>query len=56
MHWPKKPATQKNFQQALSLGQFYSLLSRVKSHDKVLQLNFEPEDIKISELALDEMV
>ena len=34
----------KNYQQAISQGQFYTLLSFVKSCDKVLLLNFEPED------------
>ena len=52
----KKTATGKNYQQPISQGQFYTLLSRAKSHDKVLLLNFEPEDIKVNESALDEMV
>ena len=38
----KKSATGKNYQQSLSQGQFFTLLSRAKSHDKVLLLNFEP--------------
>ena len=38
----KKTATEKNYQQPLSQGQFYTLLSRAKSCDKVLLLNFEP--------------
>ena len=37
-------------------GQFYTLLSYAKSRDKVLLLNFVPEDIKVNELDLDEMV
>ena len=52
----KKTATGKSFQQVLSLSQFCSLLSHFKSRDKVLQLNFEPEDSKVSELVLDKMV
>ena len=52
----KKTATGKNYQQPISQGQFYTLLSRAKSHDKVLLLNFEPENIKVNESALDEMV
>ena len=52
----KKTATGKNYQQPISQGQFYTLLSRTKSRDKVLLLNFEPEDIKVNESALDEMV
>ena len=52
----KKTATGKNYQQPISQGQFYTLLSRAKSRDKVLLLNFEPENIKVNESALDEMV
>ena len=52
----KKTVTGKNYQQPISQGQFYTLLSRTKSRDKVLLLNFEPEDIKVNESALDEMV
>ena len=52
----KKTATGKNDQQPISQGQFYTLLSRAKSRDKVLLLNFEPEDIKVNESALDEMI
>ena len=37
-------------------GQFYTLLFRAKSRDKVLLLNFVSEDIKVNESALDEMV
>ena len=51
----KKIATGKNYQQPISQGQFYILLSRTKSHDKVLLLNFEPEDMKVNESALEEM-
>ena len=50
-----KTATRKNYKQPISQGQFYTLPSRTKSHDKVLLLNFEPEDIKVNESALDEM-
>ena len=52
----KKTATGKNYQQPISQGQFYTLLSRAKSCDKVLLLNFEPENSKVNESALDEMV
>ena len=52
----KKTATEKNYQQPISQGQFYTVLSCAQSHDKVLLLNFEPEDIKVKELALDEMI
>ena len=52
----KKTATGKNYQQPISQGQFYTLLSHAKSHDKVLLLKLEPEDIKVNESALDEMV
>ena len=52
----KKAATGKSYQQPISQGQFYTLLSRAKSRDKVLLLNFEPENIKVNESALDEMV
>ena len=52
----KKTATGKNYQQPISQGQFYTLLSHPTSRDKVLLLNFEPEDIKLNESALDEMV
>ena len=52
----KKTAAGKNYQQPISQGQFYTLLSRAKSRDKVLLLNFEPENIKVNESALDEMV
>ena len=52
----KKTAMEKNYQQPISQGQFYTLLSRAKSRDKVLLLNFELEDIKVNESALEEMV
>ena len=51
-----KTAAGKNYKQALSQGQFYALLSGNKSRDKVLLSNFEPEDIKLNESALTEMV
>ena len=51
----KKTATGKTYQQLLSQGQLYTLLSRVKSRDKVLLLNFDPELIKVNESALEEM-
>ena len=52
----KKTARGKNNQQPISHGQFCTLLSRAKSRDRVLLLNFEPEDIKVNESALEEMV
>ena len=52
----KKTATGKTYQQPISQGQFYTLLSRAKSRDKVLLLNFDPEQIKVNESALEEMV
>ena len=52
----RKTATGKNYQQPISQGQFYNLLSHAKSRDKVLLLNFEPKDIKVNQSALDEMV
>ena len=52
----KKTAIRKNYRQPISLGQFYTLLCRGKSRDKVLLLNFEAEDIKVNESALDEII
>ena len=52
----KKTATGKTYQQPISQGQLYTLLSRVTCRDKVLLLNFDPELIKVSESALAEMV
>ena len=52
----KKTATGNNYQQPISQDQFYTLPSHAKSRDQVLLLNFEPEDIKVNESALDEMV
>ena len=54
VHWLEKTAAGKNYQQHLSQGQFYTSLSRAKSRDKVLLLNFEPEDIKVNEFALED--
>ena len=51
----KKSSTGKEYKQPISQGQFYTLLSRAKSSDKVLLLNFEPEHIKVNEPALEEM-
>ena len=51
----KKTATGKSYQQSISQGQFYTLLSRAKSRDKVSLLNIDPEDINVNESALDEM-
>ena len=52
----KKTATGKNYQQPIPQDQFYTLVSCAKSRDQVLLLNFEPEDIKVNESALEEMV
>ena len=52
----KKTATGRNYQQPISQGQFHNLLSHAKSRDKFLLLNFETKDIKVNQLALDEMV
>ena len=52
----KKIAPGKNYQQPISQGQFYTLLSCAENRDKFLLLNFEPEDIKLNESALEEMV
>ena len=49
----KKTEARKNYQQPISQGQFYTLLFRLKSCDKVLPLKFETEDIKLNESALD---
>ena len=50
----KKTAIGKNYQQPISQGQFYTLFSYAKSRDKTLLLNFDPEDIKVNELAIDD--
>ena len=47
----KKNATGKTYQQPISQGQFYTLLSCAKNRDKVLLLNFDPEQIKVNESA-----
>ena len=52
----KKTATGKTYQQPISQGRFYTLLSHAKRRDKVLLLNFDPEQIKVNESALEEMV
>ena len=52
----KKTATGITNQQPMSQGQFYTLLSRAKSRDKALLLNFDPEQNKVNESALEEMV
>ena len=46
----KKTVTVKSYQQPIFQDQFYTLISPAKSLDKVLLLNFEPEDIKINEV------
>ena len=52
----EKSAMVKNYQQPISQGQFYTLLSYARCRDKVILLNFEPEDIMVNESALEEMV
>ena len=52
----KKFTTRKNYQQPVYQGQFYFLLSSAKSRYKVLLLSFDPENIKVNESALEEMV
>ena len=52
----KKTATGKTYQQPISQGQFYTLISHVESCDKVLLLNFDPKKIKVNKSALEEMV
>ena len=52
----KKTAMGKNYQQPISQGGFNTLHSRAKSCDKVLQSNFELDDIKVNDSALEEMV
>ena len=52
----KKTAIGKNYQQPISQGRFYTLLSWAKSCEQVLLLNFEPEDVKVNESAVEEMV
>ena len=52
----KKTATGKTYEQPISQGQFYTFLSRAKSRDKVLLLNFDPEQIRVNKPALEEMV
>ena len=51
----KKTPKEKDYQQPIFQSQFYALLSRAKSRDKVLLLNFDPEDIKLNESILEEM-
>ena len=52
----KKTATGKTYQQPIFQDQFYTFLSCAKSRDKVLLLNFDPEQIKVDESLLEEMV
>ena len=52
----KKTATGKTYQQPISQGQFYTLLSHAESCDKILFLNFDPKQIKVNESALEEMI
>ena len=58
MHWPKKNLQLRKIFNKLYLWvnfTAYFPVSKVMIR-WILQLNFEPEDIKVSELALDEMV
>ena len=52
----KKTATGKNYQQPISRGQFYTLLSHAKSCNRFFLLNFESEDIKVNQSTLEEMI
>ena len=52
----KKTGTGKNYKQPICQGQFYTLLSHAKSGGKVLLLNFQLEDIKGNESAVEENV
>ena len=52
----KKTTTGKNYRQPISQGQFYALLSRAKSCDQVLLLNFQHENTRVNKSALEEMV
>ena len=54
-HSSKKTASGVDFQQPISQGQFYILLSHVKSRGKVLLLNVDPHVIKVNESALEEI-
>ena len=58
MNWfsGKKTVVEKNYEQLVSQGQFYTLLSSFKIRFKVLLLNSELEDIKVDEFSLEEMV
>ena len=51
----EKTASDKDYQQPISKGQFHTLLSFAKSCDNFL-LNFEPENIKLNESVLKEMI
>jgi len=51
----KKTKTGKEYLVPISQGQLYTLLSRAKSRDKLLLLNFEPDHIKVNLSALEEM-
>ena len=58
MHWPKKTLQLRKIFNKLYLWVSFTAyfpVSKVMIR-WILQLNFEPEDIKVSELALDEMV
>ena len=52
----KKTVTGKTYQQPISQGQLYTLLSLAKSRHKFFLLNFDPEQIKVNKSALEEMV
>ena len=44
----KKTASGKDYQQHISQGQCYTLLSCTKYCSKVLLLSFDPEDVKVN--------
>ena len=55
IHW-KEHCGREELSTTYISGQFYTLLSCAKNRDNVLLLNFEPEDVKLIESALEEMV
>ena len=52
----KKTATGKTYQQPISQCQFYTLISCAKSCDNALFWHFDPEQIKVNESALEELI
>ena len=55
IHW-KEHCGREELSTTYISGQFYTLVSCAKNRDNVLSLNFEPEDVKLIESALEEMV